>query len=926
MVGRAAERSPLLERERELAAITAAVDATAAGHGTAVWVEGPAGIGKTRLLRMAREHAVAAGVRVLSARGSALERDFAFGVVRGLFEAVVTAQPALIGAGPARLAAPVVTLVEEPSAAAAVTSARLHGLYWLTVGLADSGPLLLVVDDAHWADEPSREALAYLARRVEGLPVGILLASRSDLGTPHGEDIREDPATVVLRPGPLSSEACDRLVRAALGAAAPAFLDACHEAAGGNPLLLEALLATLSENAVAPDDAGVDAVRNRAPAIVAMLVLPRLRHLPPEAGAFARAVAVLGSAADVRRAGALAGLDPSTAVDAADALIAAELLTAGRPLAFSHPLVAEAITAHMSTAERHRGHYRAARCLARENADPERVAAHLLVVERLGDAWVVARLRAAAAAALVKGAPGATITYLRRAVAEPCPASELAELLVALGTAQVTAADGNGYRTLRRAWELTSDPRAAARVALAVSRAARNGGIYRPAQDIVTAAVAALGDTDADLVDELHTELAMASRIGTAPGTPSAARVSELAATAAGRGAEAMSLALRLAALNPLFEPGASAAAGAVAARAAELASRVAVDDVGGFYMACNTLVAVDRSAAVLPAVDAMIESARRAGSINDLGVATTMRAQIRYVLGRLRDAEEDARLADRLAARYDPGVRRHTKAWLVCCLVERGEAAEAENELAGSGVPMTLAHLLMARARLRLAQDRAGEALADLDECARRLRARDIEHPNFAPWQAWSAVTLLRLGRAEEARTRAADAVDTAREFGSARAEGVALWATGLVERSPGTLSEAVAALRGAPAPVELARALIDLGAMLRRANHRSDARKPLEEGLRIAFDCGAGALVAAARQELVATGAHVRRRAVTGPNALTPAERRIADLAAGGASNRDIAQTLFVTPKTVENHLGNAYRKLGVAGRTELAAALGH
>lgn len=386
----------------------------------------------------------------------------------------------------------------------------------------------------------------------------------------------------------------------------------------------------------------------------------------------------------------------------------------------------------------------------------------------------------------------------------------------------------------------------------------------------------------------------------------------------------ATSLALRLAALNPLRNPRAGTAAAAVAADAAALELHLGYTDFGSFSFTCNILVAADRSAVVLPAVDTRIESARRGGRLNDLGMATTMRAQVRYTLGRLRDAEEDARLADRLAAGYDREARRHPKAWLLCCLVERGALDEAESELGDSDVPFTLAHLLVARARLRLAQDRPADALDDLEECGRRLRQRGVRHPNFAPWQAWSAVALTRLGRADEGRAAATDAVAAAREFGSARAEGVALWASGIIERSADILGDAVAVLRSVPAPVELARALIDLGAALRRANHRSDARGRLEEGMHLAHHCGADALVATARLELATAGVHVRPRVVIGPDVLTPTERRVADLAAGGATNRDIAQTLFVSPKTVENHLGHAYRKLGVASRRELADVL--
>lgn len=234
---------------------------------------------------------------MLYAPAGALERDFAFGVVRALFEPAVTEQPALISIGPATLAAPVVTLVEEPAAAAVITGARLHGLYWLTVGLADNGPLLLVVDDAHWADEPSLEALAYLARRVDELPVGIVLAARSDLGAGHGAAIRGDPSTVLLHPDPLSRAACERVIHAVLSAPSPAFLGTCHDAAGGNPLLLSALLADLRESAVTPGRGRGRRCPAPGPGDRRHVRPTPAAHLPPHAGALARAVAVLGSAA-----------------------------------------------------------------------------------------------------------------------------------------------------------------------------------------------------------------------------------------------------------------------------------------------------------------------------------------------------------------------------------------------------------------------------------------------------------------------------------------------------------------------------------------------------------------------------------------------------------------------------------------------------
>ena len=236
--------------------------------------------------------------------------------------------------------------------------------------------------------------------------------------------------------------------------------------------------------------------------------------------------------------------------------------------------------------------------------------------------------------------------------------------------------------------------------------------------------------------------------------------------------------------------------------------------------------------------------------------------------------------MADRLGAGFHPDHSRHTRAWLVQCLVERDLLDDAEHELTTSGVPIVYARLLMARARLRLAQQRPAEALADLQECGRRLARRQVLHPNHLPWQAWSAVALLRLGRAEEARAEAAAALAVAREFGSVRAEGLALWASGLVEHSADLLAEALVVLQRVSAPLERARALVDLGAAVRRANRRAEARVPLEEGLQLAHECGADALVAAATMELAATGVHLRRPAVTGgPDVADPhraADRR--------------------------------------------------
>jgi DNA-binding CsgD family transcriptional regulator len=166
------------------------------------------------------------------------------------------------------------------------------------------------------------------------------------------------------------------------------------------------------------------------------------------------------------------------------------------------------------------------------------------------------------------------------------------------------------------------------------------------------------------------------------------------------------------------------------------------------------------------------------------------------------------------------------------------------------------------------------------------------------------------------------------ARRFGAPRALGVALAADGTVcgaGEGERLLREAVMVLEGSIARLELARALMELGALLRRSNRRAEARDPLRRALDIAQRLGASAVADRAREELVAAGGRPRRRALSGVEALTPQERRVADMAATAMTNKEVAQALFVTEGTVEAHLGRAYAKLGIGSRSELGAALG-
>jgi DNA-binding CsgD family transcriptional regulator len=298
-----------------------------------------------------------------------------------------------------------------------------------------------------------------------------------------------------------------------------------------------------------------------------------------------------------------------------------------------------------------------------------------------------------------------------------------------------------------------------------------------------------------------------------------------------------------------------------------------------------------------------------------------------------LRAADVDSRTA--LAATELPAppiYRVFQTGLLVEALTDQGELAAAEETLAPvdseAERPALNATLLrFARGRLRLEQGRVAEGLDDVLAVGEVLVRAQVVSPSFLPWRSEAALAELALGRRESARRLADDELELARAFGTPRARGVALRAAGLVaggEHGKLLLREAVDALEGAGARLERARALADLGAMFRRRNRRADARELLREALDIAHRAGAASLAARAETELRAAGARPRRVVLAGLESLTASERRIAELASQSLTNREIAQQLFITDRTVEGHLTSVFRKLRLESRTELATAL--
>jgi DNA-binding CsgD family transcriptional regulator len=926
------EQPVLYEREEQLGALQALIDATFAGEPGVGLIEGAAGIGKSRLLIEARRRASAAGVRVLSARGGELEREFGFGIVSQLFE------PALAGGGEPLFAgaAHAARAVFEPSPDGAgpdPSFAVLHGLYWLSVNLSVDGPMLLAVDDLHWCDRASLRFLAYLVRRLEGMPVLVLASLRP--AQPGADaalvgELAADPLAVVIRPGPLSADAAAALVRERLGAdAAPAFSGACHSATGGNPLLLEELVKALAVDGVRPDREHVGAIADLGPAAVSRAVLLRLRRLSDEAVGVANAVAVLGAGANLGTIAALAGMTTEAAARAAAELVHAEILQTDAPAAFVHPLVGLAVYRDLPPLGRAAQHERAAELLAAAGAPAERIAAHLVLVPARGEPDAVDTLRRAARTALGKGAAESAAGFLARALAEPPPPEQRVAVLLELGRAETLTSGPAAAEHLAEAYGMLDEPPARAATAQALARALLFTG--RPEEGAAVARSAA-----AELPDELDDErraLEACAYLAILFGGGDADALRRLAGyrtppTSKGVGAKMLAA---IAAQDWMYDCGPCDACAELSLAALAGGELIASDNGFLATVAITNLVFADRPEAIdaweRARADAHARGSLFAISSLDLWFGLTLLWR-----GELADAEASLRSALDAFTLWGYGrdqAQIYCDAFLSAVLRERGDVAGARTALEESGD--TGGHddgaryWLNSRVELLLAEGRFDDALRAADEYARRFGSL-IRNPMDAPWRSHRAEALRRLDRATEARPLVEEELELARAWGAPGT--IARSLRSLARVSPGNelahLREAVEVVEHSPARLEAAKSLAALGSALRRHRQPREAREPLRRALELAVACGASLVEEYARSELYAAGGRPRAAALTGIASLTASERRVAELAAGGAGNRDVAQALFVTPKTVEAHLSSVYRKLGIRSRHDLAAAL--
>lgn len=929
-------RSGLYERNREVGRLRTQLDDACAGRGSLVVVEGPAGIGKTTLIREAIAEARRRGMTVISGRGGVLEQDVEYGVVRQMVERVVIEadeeeREALLS-GPAALAGAALGLSElpaDPGPGRDNSENFLHGFYWLTVNLAERGPILAVFDDAHWGDTASLSTAAYLAHRVEGHPIAMLAGVRDDEPLSKSRFIAPvltEAGAEYIRPKPLSADGVNSILAAAFGGAeiSPELADAAVAATSGNPFFSIELARELAASHENPSSLSPEQVLAADPATVKRSLLMRLGALGAPARTLAQALATLGGEGELRHAMAIAGLESEDAEAAVDTLVAAGLVEGVRPVRLAHPLVRAAISDDIPASARATAHRRALEILAREGAPDESLLVHALNGEPNGRPETVELLRRTADRARLNGLPATAAGHLRRALAEPPETAVRPEVVAELGRVEVRAGEFEpGLRHLDESLQGLSDVGLRIDVHRDRAFAAFASGGMAGARDLVTAALAELPDRESDDALQLEADLAtLAWLTGEDSGIDLKRHL----------GVEGRTRAERTI-LGLLSQE--EHATGTHPDQVIELATRalgngrMIAEDTSeslAWYMATYSLLTCEAYDESRATIEQALADSRRRGSAFGRAGALGCRAVLAINEGRPGDGEVDARTA--AAGGIAPIMVPVNASFRVRALTEQGRLEEAREELVAGGIehgpggPTVLRWVPWGRAVLHEAEGNLSAVRADVapleedDLAGRSMKALS--------WRALLARTIARTGYSEEAEELAVEHLAWAEWWGRPAALGIARRAhalAGPVEERRQRMEVAVETLAASSLRTEEAKARVELGVTLLRAGQKNAGKAELEAGLEIAEDCGARGTAEAAAAELEVAGAAPKRLAF---DELTASERRVAEYAADGRTNREIAEELFVTPKTVENHLTRVYSKLGVGSRRELASAL--
>ncbi|ONI84846.1 hypothetical protein ALI22I_30670 [Saccharothrix sp. ALI-22-I] len=914
----------LLEREDEFGVVSCALRLAAEGTGGVIVIGGPLGNGKSALLHTLGNLPEADGFRVLRATASPFECDFAGGVVRQLLEPVLAGADADVWRGPAALARPLFSAcgVDSAFGKVDVRQAVRFGTQSLALDLVGDEPVLVLVDDLQWADDLSARLLVDLAACVGARPVVFVAAVR------EGDPLADRPEVMAvvaravhqLRPRFLSPAGSLELMRERLGPECDEeFGSACHEATDGNPMFLTALALDWALGDQAPTAAHADVVRTLRPGRSRDRLITCLRAQPEPVRALAEALVVLADCGDTAIAGLLAGLDETTTAEALGVLRTLGLVAGNR---FAHPGVRHAVEEMMSTAEREDAQLRAARLLHDRGWPAEQVATLLIDVTTPQGDWVVGILRVAADNAVRGGANEVAARYLRRALLETSVDGEdRAKVLVDLATVERGFDVHAAVRHIRYATALLARPRDRAAAAIRLAPTVM-GVAPEPVAAMLRRIGAELGDpdqlegVDRDLALRVEARLRHLGEADRYELADTLTRLSGLGAEppmATGADRELLTVLLHGAMLTAR-RPAAEVASLAEQVLAHEPATSAHVHTATPLLV--SMLAAADSPGVVTGWLDEAYESARVCGDAVEQAMIRTEQSLAYLMSGRLAEASAAA------AEAYGMGALNWNTASRTTAVVSGAVALQLRDPVLTkqllttlgdqpvSGCLAVIVELLRGLAAVTRG-DLAGAAAVVL-ECGDRLDHAGWRNPVLFPWRTSAALIKNELGDTSTAFALAEEERLIAEEWGAPAGIGRAWRVLGRLsaERHGVELSQrAVEVLEGTANRLELARALRQLAEM----SARGDVwRRCLE----VAVECGATTIADRARQALGG-------QAPSGPR-LTPSERKVAALAAGGRSNQEIADELSVTSRAVEKHLTNTYRKLGVRGRADLAGAL--
>ncbi len=935
--------SEILERDGELERIADALDSASKGSGRVVVVEGVAGIGKTRLVHETRDLARLRGFGRLQATGDETETAMAWGVVRQMVERSVSrysgdARGAILE-GPAGRALQALDVAPEAGASDADIARTLHALWWVAIDLSSTRPLLITVDDAQWADQPSLRFLNYLARRVADLPIALVVATRPP---PDGNaalaELTVSPYVERLLPEVLSPVAVAAFHTPDGLTPCPEVVAAMHAACGGNPFLTGALLDELvnaGHNVGLP--ATADAITGLGPATISRAMLSRV---PEPSLRLAGAVAVLGLHAGPWLAGQVAQLDPDELSASVDALVRANVFVGGVDgLTFVHPVIREATLAALGPLQEAALHGRAVTALHAQHAPARQLGPHLLMapvgtLPMAADILVEAASESAAA-----GDHEVAIACLERALTERPGDLAIRERL---GRNLLRFSRSDEARPhLQAAADAAEDVRHRAELIAAIA-------MTTSLEDSPSAAVAELVTVLEEWppVSEEPARLVLEARLGMLRSfLPAQRRVAadhlKQFVGLAGRTPEERVL-LALLGQRGRYHSDPHQEVAEYARRA--LAGGALFDDATrgsglvSWVLAMMSLISADGMTEGQAEFDRARLRVTRGGSPVDYAMVLNASMLLAWRRGDVTATETEAE-SILAAVRDEPfgpeviSIRATATNFACFTALERRDLDSAirllrefDESRGGVNVVPTV-WLYEVRARVALAADDAHGALRQLKTLKAELDELNADPAPLA-WRLAAAIAWSRTGETERAEQALAEHVELCQRWGSPTDLGAALRVAARFEPDPEVrsdrLAEAVAVLATAHDRLEYAKSLTDQAETWRALGRRTEARAGLNAAGEIVEACGSPAVRDRIASALEAIGDRPRRSIALGAESLTASERRVASLAVEGRSNRDIAQELFVSPKTVENHLGRVYTKLGIGNRRELAGAL--